>query len=195
MSNTIKILRNSAYSLIFYALASVFAHFIYAVIDFNKGSLTINVVRNAPVSKQNIKGFNFTNSGVGKIQLRPSVKQSLALENQIFDDGGAGVVFFLTLGSAILLAIRFGLINMDRLEEQNIYQLLVIVMFLFLAISIGGITVMDEYVGNLTGGSFKHDHTHGFSSLYSMGLIVLANATYQFIVYTRKLKQENDLTI
>ncbi|WP_293783046.1 hypothetical protein [uncultured Pedobacter sp.] len=94
MSNAIKILRNSAYSLIFYALVSVFAHFIYAVIDFNKGSLTINVVRNAPVSKLNIKGFNFTNSGVGKIQLRPSLKQSLALENQIFDDGGSGVVFF-----------------------------------------------------------------------------------------------------
>ncbi|WP_293783043.1 hypothetical protein [uncultured Pedobacter sp.] len=103
--------------------------------------------------------------------------------------------FFLILGSAILLAIRYRLINIDRLEEQNIYQLLVIVMFLFLAISIGGMTVMDEYVGNLTGGSFKHDHTHGFSSLYSMGLIILANATYQFIVYTRKLKQENDLTI
>ncbi|TCD26256.1 hypothetical protein EZ456_14690 [Pedobacter psychrodurus] len=195
MSNTVKILRNSAYSLIAYALISALTHFVYAAIDYSRGILSINVVRHLKASKVNVNGFDFTNSEIGVIQIKPSFIESVILENQMFNDGGSSVVFYLTLGGAILLAINFKLINIYKLEEQNVYQLLLIVVFLFFAISLTGMALMDNYVGNLTNGAFKHDHTHGFSNLYPMGLIVIASVTYQFVVYTRKLKQENDLTI
>jgi hypothetical protein len=195
MSSTIKILRNSAYSLIAYALISAITHFVYATIDYNEGILNINVARHLPANKIKVNGFNFTNSEIGVIQIKPSLIESIILENQMFNDGGTSIVFYLTLGGVILLAIKFKLINIYKLEEQNVYQLLVIVVFLFLAISLTGMELMDNYVGNLTGGAFKHDHTYGFSTLYPMGLIIIASAIYQFVVYTRKLKQENDLTI
>jgi len=195
MSSAVKILRNSAYSLIAYALISALTHFVYAAIDYNNGILKINVVRHLPANKVNVNGFDFTNSEIGIIQIKPSLMDSMILENQMFNDGGISVVFYLALGCSILLAIKFKLINIYKLEEQNVYQLLVIIMFLFLGISIAVTTLMDKYVGDLTGGAFKHDRTHGFSNLYPMGLIILAVATYQFIVYTRKLKLENDLTI
>ena len=195
MSNTIKILRNSAYSLIAYALISAVTHFVYAAIDYNKGVLNINVARHLQARKVNVRGFDFTNSEIGMIQIKPNFTESIILENKMFSDGGASVVFYLVLGAAILLAIKFKLINISKLEERNIYQLLVIVAFLFFAINIAGMALMDNYVYNLTDGAFKHDHSHGFSNLYPMGLIVIATATYQFVVYTRKLKQENDLTI
>ncbi|MDQ0640434.1 putative membrane protein [Pedobacter sp. W3I1] len=195
MSNTVKILRNIAYSLIVYALVSALTHCIYAIIDYNKGILNINVARHLPASMVNVRGFHFTNSEIGVIQIKPSLIESIILENQMFNDGGGSVVFYLTLAAAILLAIKFKLINIYKLEEQNVYQLLVIVVFLFFAISLTGMALMDNYVGNLTGGAFKHDHTHGFSSLYPMGLIVIASVAFQFVEYTRRIKQENDLTI
>jgi hypothetical protein len=196
MSNTVKILRNIAYSLIVYAVVSGLMHCVYAIIDYNKGILIVNVAKQLPANPIKAGGFNFTNREIGAIEIKPTLAQSMVLENEVFGDGGAGVVFYMTIGFAILLAIKFKLINIHRVEEQNIYQILVVGMFLFFAISIASMALMDNYVGKLTNGTFKHyDSTRGFSSLYAMGLIVLASATYQFIVYTRKLKQENDLTI
>lgn len=195
MSNTVKILKNIAYGLIFYALVSTLTHCVYAIIDYNKGILMVNVAKQLPSNPIKAGGFNFTNREIGTIEMKPTLAQSMILGNEVFGDGGAGVVFYLTLGGAILLAIKFKLVDIYKLEERNVYQLLVIVVFLFFAISLTGMALMDNYVSNLTSGAFKHDHTHGFSNLYPMGLIVIASATYQFIVYTRKLKQENDLTI
>jgi hypothetical protein len=196
MSNSVKILRNIAYSLIVYALVSALTHCVYAIIDYNKGILMVNVARELPGVPIKAGGFNFTNREIGTIEVKPTLAQSMILENEVFGDGGAGVVFYLAIGLVILLVIKFKPINIYRIEEQNIYQMLVVVMFLFFAISVASIALMNNYVGELTNGVFKHyDGTRGFSSLYAMGLIVLANAIYQFIVYTRKLKEENDLTI
>jgi len=196
MNNTAKILRNIAYSLIFYALISALMHSVYAIIDYNKGVLNVSVAKQLPTSKIDTGGFNFTGKAVGEIEIKPTFPQSIVLENEVFRDGGAGVVFYLLLGFSILLAIRFRLININSLDEGNVYQILVLVVFLFFGASIAGKMLMDHYVGALTKQVYTHyDSAHGFSSLYMMGLIVLANAAFQFIVYTRKLKQENDLTI
>ena len=195
MSNTVKILRNSAYSLIVYAVVSALTHCVYAIIDYNKGILMVNVAKQLPSVPIKAGRFNFTNREIGTIAIKPTLAQSMVLENEVFADGGASIVFYLTIGGAILLAIKFKLVNIYKLEERNVYQLLVIVVFLFFAISLTGMALMDNYVINLTGGAFKHDHTHGFSNLYPMGLVVIASATFQFVEYTRRIKLENDLTI
>ncbi|QNN43502.1 hypothetical protein [Pedobacter roseus] len=196
MSNTVKILKGCAYSLIFYAIVSVLSHVVYAVIDYNKGNLSFTVSRQLSPVTNKINGFDFTKREIGVINIKPTLTQAIVLENGVFGDGGASVAFYLILGTAIMLAVKFKSINVYAIDEWNVYQLLVIVAFLFFAVSIGGKVMMDNYVKTLTNGAFKsYDGLHGFSSLYGMGLIILANATYQFIVYTRKLKLENDLTI
>lgn len=196
MGNTAKILRNCAYSLIIYALISALTHLFYSVVDYNNGILNVNVIGQVSGKTAKISGLDFTNSEIGVLKLKPALSEAIVLENYVFQDGGAGIVFYLVLGTAILLAVKFKLINVYKIEEQNIYQLLVLIMFLFFGVSMAGKVLMDNYVLELTNGMFKHyDNTHGFSSLFGMGMIILANATYQFIVYTRKLKLENDLTI
>ncbi|WP_025142949.1 hypothetical protein [Pedobacter jeongneungensis] len=196
MSNTVKILKGCAYSLIFYAIASGFSHVVYAVMDYNKGNLSFNVSRElAPVTNK-INGFDFTKREIGVISIKPSLTQAIVLENGVFEDGGASLVFYLVLGTAIMLFVKFKQIDVYAIDEWNVYQLLTIVLFLFAAVSIAGKELMDNYIKTLTNGAFKsYRGLYGFSSLYVLGLIMLANIAYQFIVYTRKLKQENDLTI
>ncbi|MGN7990193.1 hypothetical protein ACTJKC_22825 [Pedobacter sp. 22226] len=196
MSNTVKILKGCAYSLIFYAVVSAISHIVYAVIDYNKGTLSFNVSRTLPDVTRKVNGFTFTGREIGVINMKPSLSQAIVLENGAFSDGGASMVFYLLLGTAIMLVLKFKTINIYAIDEWLIYQLLVAVMFLFFAVTIGEKYIMDNYVETLTNGAFKyHDDLNGFSSLFGMGLIILTNTAYRFIVYTRKLKQENDLTI
>ncbi|GAA4199056.1 hypothetical protein GCM10022289_08760 [Pedobacter jeongneungensis] len=81
MSNTVKILKGCAYSLIFYAVVSAISHIVYAVIDYNKGTLSFNVSRTLPDVTRKVNGFTFTGQEIGVINIKPSLSQAIVLEN------------------------------------------------------------------------------------------------------------------
>lgn len=195
MNKISKILRNSAYSLLVFVVLSFLIHSFYAVLDYNNGSLNFNVKRNVERNENNINGFNFTNSEIGELEIKPTLLQAFILENGFFKDGGTTTVFYLIISLLILKAIKHNVFSLEKINEGTLYKIFVLGFFLFVSIKIGGDILLNNYVLGITKGIFKHNSNVGGSSNFGFIMILIVNIIYGLIDYTRALKQENDLTI
>lgn len=188
-------LRNSAIILIAFCIISVMVHFIAAFIDYNNEIMSFLVKKTPDAQIENLNGFRFKSKQIGEIEIRPTITQAILLENSVYKDGGATMLFFLILSFITLKVIKKGNITLESLTEKNIAKVIWIVGGLFLALKILSGILLDKYVAQLTMGQFEHyDNLRGFFGFSIFG-IVLFNAVYSLIEYAKKLKQENDLTI
>lgn len=188
-------LRNSAIILIIFCIISIIAHFVFVYIDYNNETVSFMAKKTPEAQIENLKGVKFKSNQIGEIEIRPTLTQAMILENSVYKDGGATMLFFLILSFITLKVIKKGNITLESLTEKNIAKVIWILGGLFLALKILSGILLDKYVAQLTMGQFEHyDNLRGFFGFSIFG-IVLFNAVYSLIEYAKKLKQENDLTI
>lgn len=189
------VLRNSAYTLIAFCIISILAHFVYAFIDYKNKELSFYVKKKSTVKTEDFKGLKFTNNQTGKLEIKPTIIQAVLLENRIFKDGGSTMLFYLISCFGILKIIKRGSITFESLTEKTIAKFIWAGAGLFFVLKLSSAWFLDKYINNLTMGGFEHyDNSNSFFSLWYLAIVVF-NAVYGLIQYTRKLKQENDLTI
>lgn len=188
-------LRNSAVILIAFCLLSVMAHLVLAFIDYTNENISFLVKKTPDAQLENLSGFKFKSNQIGEIEIKPTITQAIILENKVYKDGGATMLFYLILSIIILKIIKKGNITLESLTEKNIAKVIWIVSGFFLALKVLSGLLLDKYVAHLTTGQFEHyDNLQGFFGFSTFGIVIF-NAVYSLIEYAKKLKQENDLTI
>jgi flagellar biosynthesis protein FliQ len=188
-------LRNSAIILIAFCIISVVVHLVFAFMDYNNEALSFLVKKTPDAQIENFNGLKFKSKQVGEIEIKPTKMQSVILENGIYKDGGATMLFYLISCFGVLKMIKKGNITLESLTEKNIAKILWIVAGLFFLLKFLSRMLLNEYVDRLTTGQFNHyDNLQGFFGFAVPGIIIF-NAVYSLIEYSKKLKQENDLTI
>jgi hypothetical protein len=188
-------IRNSAITLIALCIITVVVHFVYAFIDYNNQSLSFLVKKTAKVQDENFNGLKFKNKQIGELEIKPTIIQAIILEDGMFNDGGATMFFYLISSLIVLKKIKNKVITLESLTEKNIVKIVWVAAGLFFALYFLIRILLNEYVDTLTMGQFKHDdNLRAFPGFAVLGFVIF-NAIYGLIGYTKKLKQENDLTI
>jgi hypothetical protein len=188
-------LRNSAIILIAFCLISVMAHLVFAFIDYNNETISFLVKKTPDAQIENLNGFKFKSKQIGEIEIRPTIVQAIILENNVYKDGGATMLFYLILSFIMLKTIKKGNITLESLTEKNIAKVIWVVAGLFLALKFLSGVLLDKYLAQLTMGQFEHyDNLQGFFGISIFGIVIF-NAVYNLIEYSKKLKLDNDLTI
>ncbi|WP_343524239.1 hypothetical protein [Pedobacter sp.] len=195
MNRVTQIIKNSAFSLIVLCTLSIIARLIFSFIDYNNGSISFTVKRVGGVTEEIINGIHFTTVGIGKIEIKPTFVQSFVLNEHIYKDGGATMLFYLISGFTMLWWIKHREIKLEDITEKKIAKLLWIGFTFFIVPKILFKIFLDHYVANLTNNKFDYyDNSSLFDNCIYLA-IILFNVVYGFIEYTKKLKQDVDLTI
>lgn len=188
-------LRNSAIIVIAFCIISILVHLVCAFIDYNNGTLSFLVKKIPDAQIENFNGLKFKSKQIGEIEIKPTKMQAVVLENAVYKDGGATMLFYLILCIGVLKMIKKRNITLEHLTEKNIAKVIWVVAGLFFGLKLISGILLSEYVDSLTMGQFKHyDNLQGFFGFSVLGIMIF-NAVYSLIEYSKKLKQENDLTI
>lgn len=188
-------IRNFAITLIALCVITIVLHFVYAFIDYNNQSLSFLVKKTAKVQDENFNGLKFRNKQIGELEIKPTIIQAIILEDGMFNDGGATMFFYLISCLIVLKTIKNKVITLESLTEKNIAKIVWVAAGLFFALYFLIRILLNEYVDTLTMGQFKHDdNLRAYLGFAVLGFVIF-NAIYGLIGYTKKLKQENDLTI
>ncbi|MNK75463.1 hypothetical protein D3C87_950040 [compost metagenome] len=197
MNKLLKIFRYAGFSLVFIALVSIANHLIIAVSNYNARALSVNLVENDAAAQVKTMGeAKFINSHFGAYQFKPTLIQAVLLSNDGADQVFANAVFYLIIGSIILLIAYKRPKWLENLTENTLWQFVGAGAILFFALKFLFLFLIQGYVEDLTGKAFKYLHNDaGDYNLGGVSLVVILSIIYELLSYSRKLKQENDLTI
>jgi len=197
MNKLLKIFRYVGVSLIFIALVSLTDHLSDAVSNYNAGQLSINLVENNAVEQVKIIGkAKFTNSHLGAYSFKPTLKQAVILSDKGIDSVGAYAAFYLIIGSIIIFIAYNKPKQLENLTENRLWQFVGAGAILFFALKFLCFFLVKGYVEDLTDKAFKYQPVAGgHINLDVISLIAILTVIYELLSYSRKLKQENDLTI
>ncbi|GGG93785.1 hypothetical protein [Pedobacter zeae] len=197
MNKLLKIFRYAGFSLIFIALVSVTDHLIDAVSNYNAGRLSINLIEKNAV--QQIKTFGeakFVNSHLGVYSFKPTLKQAIILSGKGLDSVGAHAAFYLIMGSTIIFIAYTKPKWLENLTENRLWQLVGAGAILFFTLKFLCFFLIKQYIEELTNKAFNYQPMNRENiNLGVVSLIALISLIYELLSYSRKLKQENDLTI
>lgn len=197
MNKLLKIFRYAGVSLIFIALVSLADHLSDAVSNYNAGQLSINLIENNAVEQVKIIGkAKFTNSHLGAYSFKPTLKQAVILSDKGIDSVGAYAAFYLIIGSIIIFIAYNKPKQLENLTENRLWQFVGAGAILFFALKFLCFFLVKGYVEDLTDKAFKYQPVAGgHINLDVISLIAILTVIYELLSYSRKLKQENDLTI
>ncbi|RLJ80150.1 hypothetical protein [Pedobacter alluvionis] len=197
MNKLLRIFRYAGFSLIFIGLVSIANHLINAVDNYNAGQLSINLTENSVVQQvKTIGAAKFTNSHFGTYAFKPTLKQAIILSDKGLDGIGAYTAFYLIIGSVILFIAYTRPKWLENITENRLWQLVGIGGILFFALKFLFFFLMKGYVEDLTGKAFTYQTMDaGNINLGVISIIAIFSIIYELLSYSRKLKQENDLTI
>ncbi|WP_316827759.1 hypothetical protein [Pedobacter miscanthi] len=188
-------LRTSAITLIAFCIISVVAHLVFACVDYHSEKLSFLVKKASNPQIENIQDLKFESKQIGELTIKPTIMQAIILENGIYKDGGATMLFYLISCFVILNITKKKEITLESLTEKNIAKVLLTGSALFFALKFLSRILLNESVEALSIGQFKHyDNLQGFFGS-SVLVLMIFNAVYSLIEYSKQLKQENDLTI
>ncbi|WP_431292161.1 hypothetical protein [Pedobacter sp. P26] len=197
MNKILKVFRYAGFSLVFIALVSIISHLFSAYSDYKDGAISFNVVeKNVKPEAKIIGGAKFTNKYVGTYQFKPTFVQAILLSDNAVSNIGAGIVFYLILGVTILIIAYTWPNSIEKLTESTLWQFVCAGGILFMVLKGAVVLLIDKYVLQLTNNQFGIPSFHQESINFSMlSLIAILTIIYELLSYSRKLKQENDLTI
>ncbi|MGM9478451.1 hypothetical protein ACS5PU_18645 [Pedobacter sp. GSP4] len=197
MDNILKVFKYAGLSLVFIALVSISNHLISAVGNYNNGQLAVSLVeQNAAQEVKSINSAKFTNSHIGVYEFKPTFTQAIVLSGKGLGDVGASAAFYLILGVAILIVAYNKPKNFENLTENRLWQFVAAGGILFMALKFVALFLVNGYVADLTGSAFKYRNSDaGDINLGILSLFAILSVIYELLSYSRKLKQENDLTI
>lgn len=197
MNNILKVFRFAGLSLIIISIIFISNHLISAIVDYNKGLISVHLVKkNVPKDVQVIDGAMFTNSHIGSYEFKPTLLQSILLSNDGIVDNGSNAVFYLILGSIITMLAYLKPKWLENLTENRLWQFVGAGSVLFFALKFLTKFLVDNCVDDLTHHAFKYYYSNiGDVNLNVMSIVAVLTVVYELLSYSRKLKQENDLTI
>ncbi len=197
MNKLLKIFRYAGFSLIFIAMVTMVDHLISAVSNYNAGALSIDLVENSTVQQVKTLGdAKFTSSHLGAYQFKPTLMQSLILSDNGVDGVGANAAFYLVMGSVIVFIAYNRPKWLESLSENRLWQFVGAGAILFFALKFLCFFLTKQYVEDLTGDAFKYQRAGAENiNLGVISLVAILSIIYELLSYSRKLKQENDLTI
>jgi hypothetical protein len=197
MNKILKIFRYAGFSLVFIALISIISHLFSAYTDYQDGTISVNVVeKNVKPETKIVNGAKFTNIYVGTYEFKPTFIQAVILSGNAISNIGASIVFYLILGVAILIIAYTRPNSIENLTESRLWQCVGIGGILFLALKAAVLLLIDKYVLHLTNNQLGIPRFDlGTVNLSLLSLVAILTIIYELLSYSRKLKQENDLTI
>lgn len=196
-NSIIRIFKYSGFSLIFIALLFLALHFVSAAGAYRDGVLQIKVKeKDAMQNVKIINGLKFRSSNIGILEIKPNLIQSIVLSDKEFKDNGASVIFYLILGVVISLIAKFKPVIVENLTESKLWKMVGVGGIAFIGLKFLMAILADHYVEKLAGTTFKYYYSDADSiNLNVVFLIMVISVVYELLSYSRKLKQENDLTI
>lgn len=197
MNKILKVFRYAGFSLVFISLVSIISHLFSAYSDYKDGVISFNVVdKNVKPEAKIIGGAKFTNKYVGTYQFKPTFMQAILLSDNAVSNIGAGIVFYLILGVTIIIIAYTRPNSIEKLTESILWQAVCAGGILFMVLKGVVLLLIDKYVLHLTNNQFGIPRFHQESINFSMlSLIAILTIIYELLSYSRKLKEENDLTI
>ncbi|WP_316827758.1 hypothetical protein [Pedobacter miscanthi] len=197
MNKILKVFRYAGLSLVFIALVSIVGHLFSAYDDYKDGLISVNVVeKNVKAEPKIVNGAKFTSMYMGTYQFKPTFMQAILLSDNAVSDIGAGIVFYLILGVTILIIAYIRPNSIEKLTESILWQIVFAGGILFLVLKGAVFLLVNKYVLHLTNNQFGIPSFHQKSINFSMlSLVAILTIIYELLSYSRKLKEENDLTI
>jgi len=199
MSRILQLSRYAGISLILISIIIGTIHTLDAVDHYRDGVLSVTMRENGPTQpSKTLASAKFTPSRVGSYQFKPTLTQSLILSGQGLNEIGTTIVFCLLTGTFILLMTYTKPHLVEGLTETRIWQFVGAAVILFFSLRFLSLYLIDGYVASLTNNAFKYrtlDAGRGPVSIEMLSLVVIITIIYELLSYSRKLKQENDLTI
>jgi len=195
--NTFKISRQAGISLIFIAITSIVSGIFTAVGNYRDGSIAIKLTE--PQAKKEIKIIGtgkFTNSNIGVYEFKPTLMQALILSEDGLGGMGAATLFYLMLGGVTLTLNYKKPEIFEKITETRLWQGVAIGGMIFFALKFLSMFLINQYVNKLSGHDFKYFLDTNLSFNFTLlSLFAVLAIIYDLLSYSRKLKEENDLTI
>lgn len=197
MNKIFKVFRYAGISLIIIAITSILSCLFTAVGNYKDGMIAIKLMEiNAKQDVRMINGAKFTDSHIGVYEFKPTLAQAIVLSSDGIGEIGAATLFYLILGITILTIAYNKPLMLENLTENRLWQIVGGGAILFFALKLLSKFLVDRYIEELTNHVFKYAHDNiGNINITMLSLIVVLTIIYELLSYSRKLKEENDLTI
>lgn len=196
-TNTFKISRQAGISLILIAITSIVSGIFTAVGNYRDGSIAIKLAE--PYAKKEVKiigAGKFTNSNIGLYEFKPTLMQALILSEDGLGGMGAATLFYLMVGGVTLTLNYKKPEIFETITETRLWQSVAIGAMIFFALKFLSMFLINQYVSKLSGHDFKYFLDTNLSFNFTLlSLFAVLAIIYDLLSYSRKLKEENDLTI
>lgn len=197
MNKIIKVFRYAGFSLLVIGIFSVGNHLFKSLNDFKNEKLSFYVVdMNAKSNTIKLPDAEFENANIGIYQFKPTFIQAILLSNNSIASDVANGIFFIVLGLAILFMAQYKPRALEDLKEDKLWQFVGVGTILFFALKFSSLYFVKQYVLDLTLYRFEYSGLNDTPfGMPILALIIVLTVIYELLSYSRKLKQENDLTI
>ncbi|WP_231423928.1 MULTISPECIES: hypothetical protein [Pedobacter] len=194
---TFKISKQAGISLIIIALTTIISGLFTAYGNYRDGSIAVKLMEVNAKQKTKVVGVGkFTNSNVGVYEFKPTMAQAIILSESGLSGMGAATLFYLMLGGAILTLSYKNLGMLENITETRLWQAVALGGILFFALKFLSKFLINNYVSKLVGHEFKYFQDTTLALNFTiLSLIAVLAIIYDLLSYSRKLKEENDLTI
>ena len=195
--NTFKISKQAGISLIIIALTTIISGLFTVYGNYRDGSIAVKLMEVDTKQETKVVGVGkFTNSNIGVYEFKPTLLQAIILSESGIGGMGAATLFYLMLGGAILTLNYKKSEMLENITETRLWQAVAVGGMLFFALKFLSTFLVNNYVGKFIGHEFKYFHDNTLSLNFTMlSLIAVLAIIYDLLSYSRKLKEENDLTI
>jgi len=195
--NTFKISKQAGISLIIIALTTIISGLFTVYGNYRDGTIAVKLTEvNAKQETKVVGVGKFTNTNIGVYEFKPTLVQAIILSESGIGGMGAATLFYLMLGGAILTLNYKKSKMLQNITETRLWQAVAVGGMLFFVLKFLSTFLVNNYVSKLIGHQFKYFHDTTLSLNFTMlSLIAVLAIIYDLLSYSRKLKEENDLTI
>lgn len=197
MNKIIKVFKYAGFSLLILGVFSLGNHLFKSIAGFRSNQLSLYVVEvSAKSSITKLSNAEFTNANIGTYQFRPTFVQAILLSNSSMAGDVTNGLFMMLLGFTILVVAKKNPLVIEGLTEDRLWQFVGAGTILFFTLKFSSLYFVKQYVLDLTKYRFEYSELNDAPfGIAILALIVVLTVIYELLSYSRKLKQENDLTI
>jgi len=197
MNKIIKVFSYAGFSLLVIGAISIGNHLFKSLKNFNNEKLSFYVVDiNANSHTLELSDAQFITANIGTYQLKPTFVQAILLSNNSLAGDVTNALFLMLLGIAILFVVKRKPLAIEGLTEDRLWQFVGAGTILFFALKFSSLYFVKQYVLGLTLYRFEYSGLNDTPiGMMILALVIVLTVIYELLSYSRKLKQENDLTI
>jgi len=197
MDRILKIFMYAGRACLLLAFLTIVSGLVRTCIDDNEAKIAINVMEKNPERiVRHIDGAIFTDLHIGRYEFKPTFIQMFILSNDSGSNRWSLVSFCIILGGTILFLVRRKPATLAKLSEEGLGKFVFISLALYLVLKALFMVAIDRYILSLTNYRFGAPKIESFDiEITILILIVIERVISSLLSYSKKLKEENDLTI